>query len=51
VPKIGQAVREIADAIEPCGQTEIANQWFAVAIEQNIRRFEIAMQNASVWAY
>ena len=42
-----QAVRKIAYAIEPCGQTKIAHQRFAVSIEQNIRRFEIAMQDAS----
>src|SRR5262249_23311980 len=40
-----QAVGEIANGVEPCGQTEIAHHRLPVSIEQNIRRLEIAMQN------
>ena len=45
-PENRQRAREVARGVEPFGQTEIAHQRFAAAIEQNISGLKIAMQNA-----
>ena len=42
----GECGCEVTRAIEPLGQTKIAHQRFAPPIQQNISRFQIAMQNA-----
>jgi len=44
----GERSREMAPNLLTPGQTEIADERFAPAIEQDISRFEIAMENALV---
>ena len=36
---------EIGTCVEPLGQSEVSDEWFATSVEQNVSRFEIAMQN------
>ena len=42
----GQRAGEVAGGVEPFGQAEIAHERFAAAVEQDVSRFEIAMENA-----
>ena len=41
-----QCPREIARGVEPFGQTEIAHQRFAAAVEQNVSGLQVAMQDS-----
>ena len=41
-----QRARQIAGGVEPFGQAEIADERFAMAVEQDVSRFEIAMEDA-----
>ena len=43
--KNGERLREIAFALEPFRQTEVAHERFVGAIEQNIPGLQITMQN------
>ena len=40
-----ERARKIARGVEPFGQTEIAHERFAAAIEHDVSRFQVAMQN------
>ena len=42
----GERASEIARSIEPFGQAEIAHERFAAAIEQDVSRFQIAVENS-----
>src|SRR4051794_40785619 len=44
-PEYCQGSGQIARGVEPLCQAKIANQRFATAIEQDISRFQVAVQN------
>jgi hypothetical protein len=42
----GQRSREIACCVEPFGQAEVAYERLAAAVEQDVTRFQVAMEDA-----
>ena len=46
-----EAARQIAARVHPFRETKVAHQRFAVAVEENVPRFEIAVQDARACAH